>query len=279
MRLDFMTRTVYFYIATTALFCCFAFCFFLLAFHLEKNQLFGIDIANSKNSSSFKFLRKNLIKRLFVITGFYLLPTLFFIRYFSRTEKMYPLIPLFLMISSYALFFLNSKGKIQLMQNGRLSPEKERDFTSFLLSIIFVLPFIPIVLDIFNFAIHFNKLPALLPNHWKFSGTIDSFTAKSVGQLFLIAAGEILILLLFPFAKNAFFFRNKKSKTGNGLRKITILFLNIQMWGFSVFFTEINNSILNNRNLYSGLLPIFIGIEITILGLISCLNIFLNIRK
>lgn len=274
-----MIRTVYFYAATTALFCCFAFCFFLLAFHLEKNQMFGIDITHSKTSSSFTFLRKNLIKRLLVITGFYLLPTLFFIRYFSRTEKTYPLISLFLMISSYALFFLNSKDKIRRMQNGMLSPQKEKNATSFLFSILFTLPFIPIVFDIFNFAVHFDKLPALLPNHWKFSGTIDSFTAKSISQLVFITAGEILILLLFPFAKNTFFFANKKSKTGNGLRKMAILFLNIQMWGFSVFFTELNNSVLNNRNLYSGLLLIFIGIEITILALISGIHIFLHIKK
>lgn len=274
-----MVRTIYFYVATAALFCCFAFCFFLLAFHLEKNQMFGIDIADNKESSSLKFLRKNLIKRLLIITGFYLLPTLFFIRYFSRTEKTYPLIPLFLMISSYAIFFLNSKSKIQLMQNGLLSPEKEKDFASFLLSVIFILPFIPIVSDIFRFAVIFNKLPALLPNHWKLSGVIDSFTAKSIIQLLLMAAGEILILLLFVFTKNVFFFRNKKIKAGNGLRKAMILLLNIQMWGFAVFFTEMNNSVLNNRNLYSGLLPIFVGMEITILGLISCLNIFLNRKK
>lgn len=274
-----MVRTIYFYVATAALFCCIAFCFFLLAFHLEKNQMFGIDIADNKESSSLKFLRKNLIKRLLIITGFYLLPTLFFIRYFSRTEKTYPLIPLFLMISSYAIFFLNSKSKIQLMQNGLLSPEKEKDFASFLLSVIFILPFIPIVSDIFRFAVIFNKLPALLPNHWKLSGVIDSFTAKSIIQLLLMAVGEILILQLFVFTKNVFFFRNKKIKAGNGLRKAMILLLNIQMWGFAVFFTEMNNSVLNNRNLYSGLLPIFVGMEITILGLISCLNIFLNRKK
>lgn len=274
-----MVRTVYFYAAATALFCCFAFCFFLLGFHLEKNQMFGIDIEKDKDSSSFKFLRKNLIKRLLIITGFYLLPTLFFIRYFSRTEKTYPLIPLFLMISSYAIFFLNSRSKVQLMQNGMLYPEKEKDFTSFLFSIIFILPFVPIISDIFHFAVSFGKLPALLPNHWKLSGVIDSFTAKSIAKLILMITGEFLILMLFPLTKNVFFFKNKKVKAGNGLRKAMILFLNIQMWGFSVFFTELNNSVLNNRNLYSGLLPIFIGMEITILGLISFINILLNRKK
>lgn len=274
-----MVRTVYFYVAATALYCCFAFCFFLLGFHLEKEQLFGINIEKDKTSPSFKFLRKNLIKRLLIITGFYLLPTFFFIKYFSRTNKTYPLVPLVLMISSYALFFLNSKEKIQLMQNGLLQPEKENDFTSFLLSAIFVLPFIPIAFDLFRFVINFGKLPALLPNHWSLSGVINAFTAKSIAKLIMLIIGESLILLLFPFTKNAFFFRNKKIKAGNGLRKAMILLLNIQMWGFSVLFTEMNHSVLNNRNLYSGLLPLVVGIEITVLGLISLINILLNKRS
>ena len=43
-----MGRTIYFYAATSALFCCFAFCFYLLAFCFEKNQMFGLDITNDK---------------------------------------------------------------------------------------------------------------------------------------------------------------------------------------------------------------------------------------
>ena len=135
-----MGRTIYFYAATSALFCCFAFCFYLLAFCFEKNQMFGLDITNDKDLPAFKELRKNIIKRLLVITGFYLLPTLFFICCFGEQNKAYPLIPLFLMISSYALFFLNSKSKVILMQNKMFVPEKEKDFISFVFSVIFALP-------------------------------------------------------------------------------------------------------------------------------------------
>ena len=202
-----MTRTVYFYFATAALFCCFAFCFFLLAFKSEKDQIFGIDITDCKDSSTFKFICKKLIHRLIVIIGFYLLPTLFFIRYFSHTNKIYPLIPLLLMLSSYALFFLDSRSKVLSVKDKMFVPETEK---SFILSIIFVLPFIPIIFNAFAFLSNFDNLPQLLPSHWKLSGTIDSYKAKSILQLLTMILGEVLILALFPATKDAFLFAMQK---------------------------------------------------------------------
>lgn len=273
-----MTRTLYFYIATTALFCCFAFCFFLLAFKYEKNQIFGVDITNDKDSSIFNFLYKKLIYRLLVITGFYLLPTLFFIRYFSYTDKMYPLIPLLFMISSYALFFLNSKSKIQLMQNNMFVPETEKTSTSFIFTIIFILPFVPIVLNSFEFMMSFEKLPPLIASHWKLSGVIDSYKAKSIIQPVTMILGQLLILALFAAAKNVFFIRNAKVTAGRGLHKLKIILLNIQMWGFSILFTELNNCVLDSRNMHSFSFGVFFGTEITILFLIIVLNL-LSDRK
>lgn len=268
-----MTRTVYFYFATAALFCCFAFCFFLLAFKSEKDQIFGIDITDCKDSSTFKFICKKLIHRLMVITGFYLLPTLFFIRYFSHTNKIYPLIPLLLMLSSYALFFLDSRSKVLSVKDKMFVPETEK---SFILSIIFVLPFIPIIFNAFALLSSFDNLPQLIPSHWKLSGTIDSYKAKSILQLLTMILGEGLILALFPATKDAFFIRNAKITASKGLHKIKIIFLNIQMWGFSILFAELNNCVLNSRNINFSLFCFFLGIEITILILTIILNLLSN---
>ena len=272
----FMGRTIYFYAATSALFCCFAFCFYLLAFCFEKNQMFGLDITNDKDLPAFKELRKNIIKRLLAITGFYLLPTLFFICCFGEQNKAYPLIPLFLMISSYALFFLNSKSKVILMQNKMFVPEKEKDFISFVFSVIFALPFFLIAFDIFKMIVRFDSLPALLASHWKINGSIDMYSAKSVGRLVFMTSLEVLILALFVLSKNAFYLKNKKVKNGNGIRQIQIFLLNIQMWGFTILFTEMNDSVLNSRNLDSHLFWLFIGIEITILFVTIIFNLLLS---
>ncbi len=275
----FMGRTIYFYCATAALFCCFAFCFYLLAFRFEKNQMFGLDITNDKDIPAFKELRKNIIKRLLVITGFYLLPTLFFICYFGKSDKSYPLIPLFLMISSYALFFLNSKSKVILMQNRMFVPEKEKDFISLVFSVIFALPFFLIAFDFLKIIIRFDNLPPLLASHWKINGVIDSYSAKSVGRFIFMISMEMLILALFVLFKSAFFLKNKKIKAGNGIRQIQIFLLNIQMWGFAVLFTEMNDSVLNSRNLDSHLFWFFIGIEITILFMTIIFNLLLSKKR
>lgn len=269
-----MVRTIYFYIATVMLFCCFAFCFFLLAFKFEKNQIFGIDVSNDKESGAFKFLYKNLIARLVIITAFYLLPTLFFVRYFSYANKMYPLISILFMISSYALFFLDSKNKVMNLSTQKNLPEKEKDFVSLIFSVIFIIPFIPVIFSGIEFIVGFDKMPALIASHWKISGKIDSYTAKSVVHLCTLMIAELLILVLFPLFKKIFLFKNKKIKLGNGVRKIKIMLLNIQMWGFSLLFATLNSSILNSRSLPSHFFLSFVGIEITILFLMIFLSLF-----
>ena len=274
-----MGRTIYFYTATALLFCCFAFCFFLLAFKFEKNQIFGIDISNDKESGAFKFLYKNLIARLIVITAFYLLPTLFFIRYFSCANKMYPLISILLMLSSYSLFFLDSKNKVLNLQTKTFLAEKEKDFVSLIFSVIFIIPFIPVIFSGIEFIVGFDKMPALIASHWKISGKIDSYTAKTAIHLCIIMIAELLILVLFPLFKKVFLFKKKKIKAGNGVRKIKIMLLNIQMWGFSIFFATLNGSILNSRSFGTHFFLFFIGIEITILFLMICLNLFSGRRK
>jgi hypothetical protein len=85
-----------------------------------------------------------------------------------------------------------------------------------------------------------------------------------------------LILALFVLSKNAFYLKNKKVKNGNGIRQIQIFLLNIQMWGFTILFTEMNDSVLNSRNLDSHLFWLFIGIEITILFVTVVFNLLLS---
>ena len=117
-------------------------------------------------------------------------------------------------------------------------------------------------------------MPALIASHWKISGKIDSYTAKSVVHLCTIMIAELLILVLFPLFKKIFLFKNKKIKAGNGVRKIKIVLLNIQMWGFSLLFATLNSSILNSRSLPSHFFLSFVGIEITILFLMMFLSLF-----
>ena len=143
-------------------------------------------------------------------------------------------------------------------------------------SVIFALPFFLIAFDIFKMIVRFDSLPALLASHWKINGSIDMYSAKSVGRLVFMTSLEVLILALFVLSKNAFYLKNKKVKNGNGIRQIQIFLLNIQMWGFTILFTEMNDSVLNSRNLDSHLFWLFIGIEITILFVTIIFNLLLS---